>query len=108
MEAYRAAIDLLSEAVRINPRAAVAYGFLAHGYAQLGESSHAVEAARQALANAPSDLEVRATVATAYVAIGMTHEASRLVEQLLSDGYSEKRLLSNVGLKTLAKGLLNN
>lgn len=103
--AYNESINLLLEAVRINPSAAAAYGYLAHNYAELRQEGQAIDAARRALSRSPNDPELKATVALAYASLEMEQEATQLVEELLADGYPRERLLRNGLLRRVAANL---
>ncbi len=73
--AYRKAIELATEKLRVNSRDATLLGNLANYHAMLGEEGPALARLKQALALAPGDPDLLFKVALAYNQLGKLDEA---------------------------------
>jgi tetratricopeptide (TPR) repeat protein/tRNA A-37 threonylcarbamoyl transferase component Bud32 len=90
--AYRKAVALAEDRLRINPRDAAALGYLAYYYAMLDERAKARARAEQAVAAAPTDPELLFNVALAHNQLGEVDQALAWLEKSLAAGYSRSTI----------------
>jgi tetratricopeptide (TPR) repeat protein/TolB-like protein/predicted Ser/Thr protein kinase len=86
--AYRKAMELSEEALKVNPRNGYAYEILAICHAMVGEKDAAVKALAQAQALAKGDPEISYGAALVYARNGQSELAMRWLTQALTEGYS--------------------
>ncbi len=86
--AYRQAISLASESLKINPNDADALGTLAICHAMVGEKAAALKNLREGLRLAPHDSEMLFKAALVYNQFGETSEALKWLGSALGAGYS--------------------
>jgi len=99
--AYRRALALAEEELRVNPRDAVALACLAHYRAKTGQPGAALEAARRALALAPDDMTVVFTAAVVHELAGRSDRALELLRRARAQGYSVAEIVSHPELQAL-------
>ena len=87
-EAYRQAISLANEALRVNPRDAYALGVLAYCHAMLGERKPALGYLQAGLRLAPEDSEMRFKAALVYCQFGDIRHTLGWLKRALASGLS--------------------
>jgi serine/threonine protein kinase/tetratricopeptide (TPR) repeat protein len=87
-EAYRQAISLANEALRVNPRDDYALGVLAYCHAMLGERKPALGYLQAGLERAPEDSEMRFKAALVYNQFGDITQALGWLRKALAAGLS--------------------
>ena len=87
-EAYRQAISLANEALRVNPRDAYALGVLAYCHAMLGERKPALGYLQAGLRLAPEDSEMRFKAALVYTQFGDIKQTLGWLKRALASGLS--------------------
>jgi serine/threonine-protein kinase len=87
-EAYRQAISLANEALRVNSRDAYALGALAHCHAMLGERMLALRYLQEGLKMAPEDSEMRFEAALVYNQFGDIRQTLSWLKEALAAGLS--------------------
>lgn len=87
-EAYRRAIALANEQLRVNPRDARTLGYLAWYEAATGDKHAALTTARRALRIAPRDSELLFNVALVYNQLGDFEQALSWLEKSRAAGFS--------------------
>jgi serine/threonine-protein kinase len=88
VEAYRQAISLAVERLRVNPRDAYALGVLAYCHAMLGERKPALDYLTAGLKLAPGDPEMRFKAALVYNQFADTSHALSWLKSALASGLS--------------------
>jgi tetratricopeptide (TPR) repeat protein/tRNA A-37 threonylcarbamoyl transferase component Bud32 len=88
--AYRKAIALTEDALRVNPNDAEPYKTLAACQAMLGAKQQAIAAINRALALAPDDPETKYIAAIVYTQLGEKEQGIAWLEKALTGGYSPK------------------
>ncbi len=86
--AYRKAISLAIQSLRVNPRDATAMGNLAYYHAMQHEKEPALEFLNRALAISPGDPELLFNAALAYNQVGDANRAFVWLKKALEAGYS--------------------
>jgi tetratricopeptide (TPR) repeat protein/tRNA A-37 threonylcarbamoyl transferase component Bud32 len=86
--AYRKAIEMARNALRVNPKNADAYRIIAACQAMLGAKQEAIAALSRALALAPNDPEVIYMAAIVYTQIGEKVQGIVWLKKALAAGYS--------------------
>ncbi len=86
--AYRKAISLGEEQLRINPRDTDVRGTLAVCHAMLGEKRQALEQLRAALRDSPSDPHLRFEAALVYIHLGDVRRTIEWLDKALVAGFS--------------------
>jgi len=104
-DAYKKAIALADQDLRVNSRDAKALGYLASYHAMLGEKEAALSCARQALLLAQRDPEVLFNLALAYNQLGETDRAIEFVDKALAAGFSPTTLQNTPNFDTLRGNL---
>jgi len=99
--AYRSAIALAEEELRVNPRDATALVSLAHYRVKTGQHGPALEAAERALALAPDDMNVAFTAAIVHDLLGRPDRALALLRRALQQGYSRAEIENHPELEAL-------
>ena len=99
--AYRRALVLAEEELRVNPRDATALACLAHYRAKTGQADAALEAARRALALAPDDMTVVFTAAIVHQLVGRPDRALELLRRARAQGYSASEIENHPELQAL-------
>src|ERR1700682_2515146 len=87
-QAYRRAITLANEALRVNPRDAYALGVLAYCHAMLGERKPALGYLQAGLRLAPEDSEMRFKAALVYSQFGDVRQTLDWLKRALASGLS--------------------
>ena len=87
-QAYRRAITLANEALRVNPRDAYALGVLAYCHAMLGERKPALGYLQAGLRLAPEDSEMRLKAALVYSQFGDVRQTLDWLKRALASGLS--------------------
>ncbi len=87
-DAYRQAISLASEALRVNPRDENALGVLAYCHAMLGERKPALGYLQAGLRLAPEDPEMRFKAALVYSQFGDIRQTLAWLQKALASGLS--------------------
>jgi serine/threonine-protein kinase len=87
-EAYRQAISLANEALRVNPRDDYALGVLAFCYAMVGERKSALSYLQAGLKRAPEDSEMRFKAALVYNQFGDIRQTLGWLRKALAVGLS--------------------
>ena len=87
-QAYRRAITLANEALRVNPRDAYALGVLAYCHAMLGERKPAFGYLQAGLRLAPEDSEMRLKAALVYSQFGDVRQTLDWLKRALASGLS--------------------
>ncbi len=87
-DAYRKAIALGDEKLRINARDAILLGYLGSFHSQLKEKGPAMGCLRRGLAIAPGDPEVRYLAAVVHNQLGDSDQALVWLEKALAAGFS--------------------
>ena len=100
-EAYRAAVPLGEEELRISPRDAAALTTLARCRARLGEKARAWEDVQRALVLAPDNTDVLKRAAIVATVLGKREEAFRLLERAVSGGYGTAEIERDPDLASL-------
>jgi tetratricopeptide (TPR) repeat protein len=100
--AYRQAIALAEDALRVNPSNADATVLLAHYYANVGEPERARELVARALELAPQNMYVLYDAAVTNASLGDTDKALAAIEQAVELGYPVELLSVDAGLLPLA------
>ena len=91
-DAYKKAITLADQDLKVNPHDAKALGYLASYHAMLGEREAALSSARQALLLAQRDPEVLFNLGLTYNQLGGTDRAIEFVDKALAAGFSPTTL----------------
>ncbi|MGH9804848.1 MAG: tetratricopeptide repeat protein, partial [Candidatus Acidiferrales bacterium] len=99
--AYRRALALAEEELRVNPRDPGALASLAHYRAKTGQAGPALEAAERALALAPDDMNVVFYAALVYEALGRSQRALELLRRAKEQGYSPLEIENHPELQAL-------
>ena len=99
--AYRSAIALAEEELRVNPRDANALISLALYRAKTGQAGPALEAAERALALAPDDMNVVFFAAIVHESLGRSERALALLRRAIQQGYSRAEIENHPELETL-------
>jgi tetratricopeptide (TPR) repeat protein/predicted Ser/Thr protein kinase len=99
--AYRQAILLAQEKLRINPREARTLGYLAYYYAMIGDRKSAQSCLERGLAVAPNDAELRFNAALAHNQLGDRDQALEWLEKALAAGISPAMVRDNPFLDNL-------
>jgi len=99
--AYRQAIELAEEALRVNPSEADVTAMLAHYYANTGEPERARELVARALELAPENMYVLYDAAVTHVSLGETEHALAAIERAVEQGYPVELLSVDAGLAPL-------
>jgi serine/threonine-protein kinase len=86
--AYRKAIDLAEEKLRVNPRDSSLLGYLAAYYAMTGDRSAALDRLGRALALAPHDGELLFYAAVVHQQLGDSDQALSSLEKAVAAGLS--------------------
>jgi tetratricopeptide (TPR) repeat protein/TolB-like protein len=110
-DAYRRAIGLAEEALRVNPRDVSALGYLAYYHAMLNERDKFLACVQRAVAAAPGDQEMRFNVALAYNQLGEVDKSLEWLSKALSAGYSptivrDTPILANLHVDRRFQGLV--
>ena len=100
-EYYNQAAEVAGKAISINPRDAQALGWRAIFLARSGQKVEAIRAGRDAIAIAPSDVEVVVNAAIAFEVCGDHHRASDAVRLALRAGYPLEALNREPDLASL-------
>ena len=87
-DAYRQAITLANEALRVNSRDAYALGALAYCHAMLGDRTLALRYLQEGLKVAPGDSEMRFKAGLVYNQFGDTKQTLRWLKDALDAGLS--------------------
>jgi serine/threonine protein kinase/tetratricopeptide (TPR) repeat protein len=87
-DAYRRALTLVENRLRINPRDTAALGYASYYHAMLKEKTEALACARHAVAMAPADPELLFNVALTYNQLGEVDEAFAMLQRSLAAGFS--------------------
>jgi serine/threonine-protein kinase len=99
--AYRRALALAEEELRVNPRDAFALVSLAHYRAKTGQAGPAREAAERALALAPDDMNVVFFAAIVHESLGRSERALELLRRAQQQGYSALEIANHPELAAL-------
>jgi serine/threonine-protein kinase len=102
-QAYRRAIDLSTQELKINPRDGKLIALTAVCFAKLGEVRLARTSARSAVATASSDAEVHYLAGVALALAGDLEQASSLIQRSLELGFSRSVMEEDDDLTTLRK-----
>ena len=86
--AYLKAAEMVSEALRVNPRDEEAIHYASLYQAMLGNREASLALLRRIPAGSPIDPELRSTAAKIYYRLGMTDQALSELEKAVSGGYS--------------------
>ncbi len=100
-QAYKKAIELAEDVLRVNPSDADATVMLAHYYANIDESKRAKELLARALKLAPQSMYVCYDAAVTNVRLGETEEALAAIEHAVELGYPVDLLSLDAGLVPL-------
>ncbi len=87
-QAYRQAISLAGEALRVNPRNVYAVGVLAYCNAMLGDQRRALDFLKAGLELAPDDSEMRFKAALVYTQLGDATHGLDWLKKSLDVGFS--------------------
>ena len=104
-DAYKKAIALADQDLKVNPRDAKALGYLASYHAMLGNQEAALSNARQALLLAPRDQELLFNLAVTYNQLGETDRAIEFVDKALAAGFSPTTLRNTPNFDALRGNL---
>ncbi|MBZ5543017.1 MAG: tetratricopeptide repeat protein [Acidobacteriia bacterium] len=99
--AYRQAVLLAQEDLRINPREARTLGYLAYYYAMLSDRQAAQSCLERGLAVAPDDAELRFNAALAHNQLGDRDQTLEWLEKALAAGFSPATVRDNPFLDNL-------
>jgi serine/threonine-protein kinase len=99
--AYRQAIALAQERLRVNPRDGEALGYLAQYYAMLGERQQALAYITRASAIAPHDPDVLLSAAIAYNQLGDVDKTLSTLQAALAAGLTRNQLRDTPNFDTL-------
>jgi TolB-like protein/Flp pilus assembly protein TadD/DNA-binding winged helix-turn-helix (wHTH) protein len=99
--AYKKAIELAENVLRLNPSDANATALLAHYYANLGESERARQLVARALKLSPQSMYVCYDAAVTNVSLGEADEALAAIERAVELGYPVELLSVDAGLAPL-------
>lgn len=102
-QAYRRALKLLEEGLRVNSGQARALSLAALYYACVGDRTHAAARIQQALTRANSDGEALINVAAAYDIMGQRTDAVRWAREALAKGYPWEDFRNDPDLQDLVK-----
>ncbi len=86
--AYRRAIELAQDQLRVNPREPAAHGALAICWAKLGEKNKALEAISTARRESPGDRSILFNSVQVYHLAGLRHRALEALVAAVRGGYS--------------------
>jgi serine/threonine protein kinase/tetratricopeptide (TPR) repeat protein len=92
--AYRQAISLANDALRVNSRDAYALGVVAICHAMLGEREPAFVYLQEGLQFAPNDADLHFKAALVYNQFGETTQALGWLEKALAEGYPTATVLN--------------
>jgi tetratricopeptide (TPR) repeat protein len=92
IDAYRHAVPLLEEAVKVTPKDASLRALLAEMYAYSGESAKSLTAIQAALALEPDDVKVLLSCADAYAALGNRSVAVAMANKAVANGLTLETL----------------
>jgi serine/threonine-protein kinase len=92
LSAYRKAIDLASERLKVNPRDASALAFTADYFAMLDQQKQAEEHLMRALKIAPKDAEVLFRAAILYNHFGDAEKTLTFLHDAVEAGYSRTQI----------------
>src|SRR5882762_7826061 len=90
--AYRQAINIAEEELRVNPNNSYSYGILAICRAMLGEKELALDALQSGLQLSPADPFLLFQAALVYNQFGQSNEAIAWLKKAQSAGYSQARI----------------
>ena len=86
--AYRRAIELAQDQLRVNPREPAAHGALAICWARLGEKNKALEAISTARRESPGDISILFDSVQVYHIAGLRQRALEALAAAVRGGYS--------------------
>jgi serine/threonine protein kinase/tetratricopeptide (TPR) repeat protein len=90
--AYRKAIDLCDNQLRVNPNDAIVLADQAYFHAMVGAREDAIQAIGRALELLPSDIDVQHRGAQVFQALGEKKRAQELLEEALRNGYPQDEI----------------
>ncbi len=90
--AYRKALTLVQNRLRVNPRDASALGYMAYYHAMLNEKTSALECASRAVGIAPADPELLFNVGVTHNQLGSVDEAFVWLRRALAAGFSRSTI----------------
>jgi len=99
--AYRKAISIGEESLKVNPRGYYLLGHMAYYHAMLNERGPALGYLQQALKLAPGDPDLRFKAALVYNQLGETGRALEWLVQALTAGFSPAIVRDTPNLKNL-------
>ena len=86
--AYRRAIELAQNQLRVNPRDSTAYSILAICWVKLGEKNKALEAITTARRESPGDVAILSNAVQVYHLVGLRQRALETLAAAVRGGYS--------------------
>jgi len=91
--AFRKAVSLAENRLRVNPRDAAVLGYLAYYHAMLNEKTSALKCARHAVEISPADPELLFNIGLTHNQLGAVDDALFWLKRALAAGFSRSTIL---------------
>lgn len=100
-DAFKRAIELAEEQLKVNPNDPDGLAMIAACYAELNVSAKATSYIEKAIVLAPGDVELIFRASEIYIMIGEREKSLNYLEKLLKQGYSLQRIQQSPALQGL-------